>query len=181
MFQFRRFPTYDYLIQHGLTGYCPAGFPHSEIHGSQAAFASPWLIVDRYVLRRLLVPRHSPYALSSLTMFDRINPSFESLGSFFGFFPSTIIYCSCYPKIFYHFTFTCALFSFQGTLTVVSRQSSDFQLQLRAVRVISCWFSFSHSPRYASACARMKNGKQPKFGGLKWTRTTDLTLIRRAL
>ena len=33
------------------------------------AFASPWLIVDRYVLRRLLVPRHSPYALSSLTMF----------------------------------------------------------------------------------------------------------------
>ena len=43
------------------------------------------------------------------------NPSFESLGSFFGFFPSTIIYCSCYPKIFYHFTFTCALFSFQGT------------------------------------------------------------------
>ena len=30
-------------------------------------------------------------------------------------FPSTIIYCSCYPKIFYHFTFTCALFSFQGT------------------------------------------------------------------
>ena len=34
---------------------------------------------------------------------------------FLVFFPSTIIYCSCYPKIFYHFTFTCALFSFQGT------------------------------------------------------------------
>ena len=65
-----------------LTESSTAGFPHSEIHGSQAAFASPWLIVDRYVLRRLLVPRHSPYALSSLTMFDRINPSFESLGSF---------------------------------------------------------------------------------------------------
>ena len=69
MFQFRRFPTYGYLIHHTLTVSSTAGFPHSEIHGSQAAFASPWLIVDRYVLRRLLVPRHSPYALSSLTMF----------------------------------------------------------------------------------------------------------------
>ena len=26
-----------------------------------------------------------------------------------------------------------------------------------------------------------KNSKYPNFGGLKWTRTTDLTLIRRAL
>ena len=60
---------YTYLIQCMLTVSSTAGFPHSEIHGSQAAFASPWLIVDRYVLRRLLVPRHSPYALSSLTMF----------------------------------------------------------------------------------------------------------------
>ena len=69
MFQFRRFPTYGYLIHHMLTDSSSAGFPHSEIRGSQAAFASPRLIVDRYVLRRLLVPRHSPYALSSLTMF----------------------------------------------------------------------------------------------------------------
>ena len=33
MFQFRRFPTYAYLIQRTLTRYCRAGFPHSEIHG----------------------------------------------------------------------------------------------------------------------------------------------------
>ena len=46
----------------------PAGFPHSEIHGSMAAFASPWLIADRCVLRRLPVPRHSPCALCSLTI-----------------------------------------------------------------------------------------------------------------
>ena len=137
MFQFRRFPTYTYLIQCMLTVSSTAGFPHSEIHGSQAAFASPWLIVDRYVLRRLLVPRHSPYALSSLTMFFSRDSSVLRLPFrrrstdfsrkvlilcsnhlvLFGFFPSTIIYCSCYPKIFYHFTFTCALFSFQGTLS----------------------------------------------------------------
>ena len=44
------------------------GFPHSDIHGSMAAFASPWLFADRCVLRRLLVPRHSPCALCSLTI-----------------------------------------------------------------------------------------------------------------
>ena len=42
------------------------GFPHSEIHGSMPACGSPWLIATCYVLHRLLVPRHSPFALSSL-------------------------------------------------------------------------------------------------------------------
>ena len=46
----------------------PAGFPHSEIHGSQFAFNFPWLIVDRYVLHRLPMPRHPPCALLSLTL-----------------------------------------------------------------------------------------------------------------
>ena len=46
----------------------PAGFPHSGIHGSQPAFGYPWLFVDRYALHRLLVPRHPPCALSSLTI-----------------------------------------------------------------------------------------------------------------
>ena len=48
----------------------PAGFPHSEIHGSKAAFAYPWLFADRCVLLRLLVPRHSPCALCSLTILN---------------------------------------------------------------------------------------------------------------
>ena len=61
-------PRIHLCIQCMLTYSSYAGFPHSEIHGSMAAFASPWLIVDRYVLRRLLVPRHSPYALFSLTI-----------------------------------------------------------------------------------------------------------------
>ena len=45
----------------------PAGFPHSDIHGSQPAFGFPWLFVDRYVLHRLPVPRHPPCALCNLT------------------------------------------------------------------------------------------------------------------
>ena len=58
-------------IQCTLTELLSAGFPHSDIHGSMPAFGSPWLFADCYVLRRLLVPRHSPCALCSLTIKSR--------------------------------------------------------------------------------------------------------------
>ena len=67
MFQFRRFPAYAYLIQRTLHGYCPCGLPHSEIPGSMDICSSPRLIAACRVLRRLLMPRHSPCALYSLT------------------------------------------------------------------------------------------------------------------
>ena len=67
MFQFRRFPAYAYLIQRTLHGYCPCGLPHSEISGSMDICSSPKLIAACHVLRRLLMPRHSPCALYSLT------------------------------------------------------------------------------------------------------------------
>ena len=41
MFQFRRFPTYAYLIQRRLTEYCSAGFPHSVILGYNAYVQLP--------------------------------------------------------------------------------------------------------------------------------------------
>ena len=64
MFQFRRFPSYDYLIHHRIP--C-GGFPHSEISGSMLICSSPKLIAAYHVLHRLLMPRHSPCALFSLT------------------------------------------------------------------------------------------------------------------
>ena len=67
MFQFRRFPSYAYFVQRRMTGYCPAGLPHSEIPGSMDICSSPKLIAACHVLLRLLMPRHSPCALSSLT------------------------------------------------------------------------------------------------------------------
>ena len=67
MFQFRRFPTYDYFIHRTLHGYCPCGLPHSEICGSMDICSFPQLIAAYHVLRRLLMPRHSPCALYSLT------------------------------------------------------------------------------------------------------------------
>ena len=67
MFQFRRFPAYAYLIQRTLHRYCLCGLPHSEIPGSMDICSSPRLIAACHVLLRLLMPRHSPCALSSLT------------------------------------------------------------------------------------------------------------------
>ena len=46
----------------------PAGLPHSEISGSKPVSSSPKLIAAFRVLHRLLVPRHPPSALSSLTI-----------------------------------------------------------------------------------------------------------------
>ena len=67
MFQFRAFPSYAYLFQRTIHRYCLCGFPHSEISGSTDICSSPKLIAACHVLLRLLMPRHSPCALYSLT------------------------------------------------------------------------------------------------------------------
>ena len=67
MFQFRAFPPYAYFIQRTVRRYCLRGFPHSDISGSTDICSSPKLFAACHVLRRLLMPRHSPCALFSLT------------------------------------------------------------------------------------------------------------------
>ena len=62
-------PDYEFIRQYPSV--TMDGLSHSEIHGSTLACSSPWLIATCYVLLRLLAPRHSPFALSSLiTKFD---------------------------------------------------------------------------------------------------------------
>ena len=63
-----RVPSAWLCIHHTVTGVCPAGFPHSEIAGSQDICSSPTLIAAYHVFLRLLVPRHPPYALIRLTI-----------------------------------------------------------------------------------------------------------------
>ena len=46
-------------------------FPHSEICGSKLMCSSPQLIAACHVLLRLLMPRHSPCALYSLTLVEQ--------------------------------------------------------------------------------------------------------------
>ena len=72
MFQFPGFPSIAYGFSYGYLGITPSGFPHSEIHGSKPACGSPWLFAACHVLHRLLVPRHPPYALSSLILSTKL-------------------------------------------------------------------------------------------------------------
>src|SRR4249920_483310 len=67
MVHFPGFARPQLWIHWGVLGFYPSGFPHSEIPGSKPACGSPRLIAACHVLHRLLAPRHSPYALSSLT------------------------------------------------------------------------------------------------------------------
>ena len=136
MFQFRRFPTYAYLIQRTLTEYCSAGFPHSEICGSKLMCSSPQLIAACRVLHRLLMPRHSPCALISLTLVESVLPDSINIMNYAGlrdcqfwlivislpFTRTTFaillnqfhnICCNC-PLLLASHYFQSTLFSFQG-------------------------------------------------------------------
>ncbi len=63
-------------------GSSPAGFPHSEIRGSQLICSSPRLFAAYHVFLRLLVPRHPPCALLCLTCL-RPFPSSVAVSRFF--------------------------------------------------------------------------------------------------
>ena len=62
-----RVPFHTLWIGVWMTGVCPAGFPHSDISGSSDICSSPKLFAAYHVFHRLLVPRHPPCALSSIT------------------------------------------------------------------------------------------------------------------
>ena len=62
-----RVPDAWLCIHHTTTEVCSARFPHSDISGSMDICSSPKLFAAYHVFHRLLVPRHPPCALSSLT------------------------------------------------------------------------------------------------------------------
>ena len=67
MFQFPACPPTGYVFTRRSSGFPPSGFPHSDILGSAPAHDFPRLFAVCHVLLRPLMPRHSPYALSSFT------------------------------------------------------------------------------------------------------------------
>ena len=137
-------PHVHLCIQCTLTEYCSAGFPHSEIHGSLPAFDFPWLIVDRYVLHRLPMPRHPPCALLSLTFSELCVLMFVNF--------STRLYCS----IFTHLTIVKS-FEYLLHYLVVSISHylySVFKVHLQAFRLV--WWAQEDSnlrPHAYQACA----------------------------
>ena len=62
-----RVPSVNLWIQLTVTEVSSAGFPHSDICGSGLICSSPQLFAAYQVFHRLLVPRHPPCALISLT------------------------------------------------------------------------------------------------------------------
>ena len=64
-----RVPFLTLWIGVRITEDCSVRFPHSEISGSMDICSSPKLFAAYHVFHRLLVPRHPPCALSSITSF----------------------------------------------------------------------------------------------------------------
>ena len=62
-----RVPDVYLWIQYTTHEVCSCRFPHSDIHGSKDICSYPWLFAAYHVFHRLLVPRHPPCALISLT------------------------------------------------------------------------------------------------------------------
>ena len=62
-----RVPFLSLCIGLRMTEVFSAGFPHSDISGSQDICSSPKLFAAYHVFHRLLVPRHPPCAQSCLT------------------------------------------------------------------------------------------------------------------
>ena len=63
----QRVPFHTLCIGVWMTEVFSAGFPHSDISGSMDMCSSPKLFAAYHVFHRLLVPRHPPCALISLT------------------------------------------------------------------------------------------------------------------
>ena len=88
----RRVPLHNLWIQLWIHEVFSCGFPHSEIHGSRDICSSPWLFAAYHVFLRLLVPRHPPCALISLT--NRIySVRYFGSGSFFLAFLCLCLLC----------------------------------------------------------------------------------------
>ena len=62
-----RVPGVWLCIHHTSLEGCSSRFPHSDISGSKDICSSPKLFAAYHVFHRLLVPRHPPCALISLT------------------------------------------------------------------------------------------------------------------
>lgn len=78
MFHFPTFPLPALYIQAGVTGSArrPAGFPIRKSSDQGVLIHSPRLIADCYVLLRLQMPRHPPFALKDLKSHEFIKNRF---------------------------------------------------------------------------------------------------------
>ena len=176
----RQVPLVNLLIQLTIHDSSSWWFPNSEIPGSMLIYSSPRLIAVSHVLLRLLMPRHSPYALFRLNFLNR------SLRSIMRCPSSQIIVTVCYSP---YFAFLAKFVVINYTIT---ERPSDFfrhTFLFQGIKkwsfLIICSFLFLFI-RFSMNCEAFfyELLLQQRFNRCsrpKWTRTIDLTLIRRAL
>ena len=203
-----RVPLHTLWIYVWILEVCSRRFPHSDISGSSDICSSPKLFAAYHVFHRLLVPRHPPCALISLTI--RLQPRVRPPSSVHSVAPLASWFFFSWFHIF-RYGLGC-LFSallilirnvsflpicgFQGTwrsfccrlLRTLSGTSGDGEIRtldpLLARQVLS-QLSYTPTdaglPSFEAIPFLILFFRLSQADGLKWTRTTDLTLIRRAL
>jgi hypothetical protein len=153
------------------------GLPHSDISGSKPVCGSPKLIAAYHVLRRLLAPRHSPYALSSLTIRTRkltlIDFWLWTLGSAYSLWPAAWSLPASVPMhtacVWSEKTTVCRVFSCQRTRDLTPSVFGPWCFVLGNF--------FSHGPRTSDkdlhASARMveNTGLEPVTSWLQTRRS----------
>jgi hypothetical protein len=133
MVHFPPLPSPAYVFSGRYSGMSQSGFPHSEIPGSKPACGSPRLIAACHVLHRLLAPRHSPYALSSLTKCS-LHLTFTLSGPKAGLLPRI-----CGQK-----TTDCRIFSCQKTVAVMF--SAKSLVENTGIEPVTSWLQTRRSP-----------------------------------
>ena len=123
MFQFTTFPFLKLCIYLRMTELSSAGFPHSDICGSIVICTSPQLFAAYHVLHRLLVPRHSPCALSCLTFFTSLTSNVVAILHFFAV-------SSAWLKINLNCIYACSIFISQAYRALaLTATSSDVKVE----------------------------------------------------
>ena len=168
MFQFAGFPPPCLCVRHGVAGSSPAGSPHSGTRGSLDICSSPRLFAACRAFRRLLVPRHPPCALPCLTICTMIQCPAP---------PPSVTVLQVLPDVFVRPLLDTGLPPPhpRASFGPASRRSF-FLLDVRWDICPIVRFSFRQYSVF-----KVQSGGLLAAEGHKWTRTTDLTLIRRAL
>ena len=166
-----RVPPAQLWIHCTVAGCSPAGFPHSDICGSLPVCGSPQLFAAYHVFLRPLSAKASalcPFLLNhgiSMPAFSRLAWRYSGFLCFLSLFLSR---CVLVP----HFLCLPARFFVSSSVVL----SIFYRLKISGCFCFYILCSGFSSIRFS----RYRFWRLPA-SGLKWTRTTDLTLIRRAL
>jgi hypothetical protein len=173
----------------------PAGFPHSDIPGSTRICRYPRLFAAYHVLHRLLVPRHPPCALSSLTGHPSVlvaltRFSYSVVKDQATTFRSGARVAQCAGCERHLCRIASRIYRRRGAgifeaahPLLAARAGGDSGSRTRNLRLAKpalCQLSYIPGREDVSTI-RGRGSERWRGGGPEWTRTTHLALIRRAL